>query len=105
MLKFNPQIIHLRGYNIAPVVLFYALITRTKIIFDPRGAFPEEVKYKKGLLYYYISRILEFLIFNFSRDIIVVSNQMRNHFIKRYKKKYCYCGSWKYAGFKRKYKS
>jgi hypothetical protein len=85
IIKYKPHLIHLRGYNSSVIIFFYCLFTNTKVIFDPRGAFPEEVKFKNGNLSYFFSRIVEFFIFLLANNVIVVSNKMKKYYLNKFK--------------------
>jgi glycosyltransferase involved in cell wall biosynthesis len=86
VLRFSPDIIHCRSY---PSNLF-ALITKvfsgskSKIVFDPRGVYPEETRqihnWKSSSLNYKLLKYLEVYFLKKSDVIICVSKTLENHY-------------------------
>jgi len=85
-LEFLPNIIHFRPYQ--PILFSLLLRTifgrRFKIIFDPRGAFPEEQRqkrnWKQNSLYYKLLKILEILALKKSDFTICMSKTLEQHY-------------------------
>jgi len=82
--KFD--IIHVRSYLPMIAVIYCKLFRKMKIIFDPRGVYPEEIFYlfKKKNIAYYIFAWNERFFCKFSDAIIVVSQKFKDFYLKKY---------------------
>ncbi len=87
------DIIHVRSYPPMLAALVLKLIKGNKIIFDPRGLWPEEMSYSVNRPFItYVFKLLEKLFCKFSNRIVLVSNSFEAVFIERYpfyKNKFC----------------
>jgi hypothetical protein len=79
------DIIHVRSYPPMIAALIVRLINGNKIIFDPRGLWPEEMSYSVNRpIITFVFKQLEKFFCKFSSNIILVSKAFENLFIERY---------------------
>ncbi|WP_291118102.1 glycosyltransferase [Empedobacter sp. UBA7248] len=78
------DIIHVRSYPSMFGAIVTKLIKGTKIIFDPRGLYADELKYKKKDTFYRVFKFSEKLFCKLSDAIIVVSKPFEKYFITKY---------------------
>lgn len=83
----NGDIIHVRSYPPMFAALFVKIFCKNKVIFDPRGLWPEEMSYfKKKTIITFLFRLFENLFCHASDAIVVVSNKFSDFFSIRYPK-------------------
>jgi glycosyltransferase involved in cell wall biosynthesis len=77
------RIIHARSYVPALVGLFYQLVFRVRLIFDPRGILPEELmlarRWDRGDLRYRFWKWVEKLILRRADTVIALSRPFKRH--------------------------
>ena len=81
------DIIHVRSYPPMFAGIFAKLIKKNKLIFDPRGLWPEEYDYKKNRsIISLLFKKFEFYFCRYSDKIVLVSNPFLKLFELRYSK-------------------
>lgn len=79
------DVIHVRSYPPMLAALLLRLFKGNKVIFDPRGLWPEEMSYTvKRPLITFLFKCLENLFCRYSSKIVLVSKAFENLFIERY---------------------
>lgn len=79
------DIIHVRSYPPMLAALILRLINGNKVIFDPRGLWPEEMSYSvKRPFITFVFSFLEKYFCKYSSKVVFVSKAFENLFIERY---------------------
>lgn len=87
ILANKDDIIHVRSYPPMFAGIFLKFIKRNKLIFDPRGLWPEEYDYKKNRsIISLLFKKFEFYFCRYSDKIVLVSNPFLKLFESRYSK-------------------
>ena len=87
ILANKDDIIHVRSYPPMFAGVFLKFIKRNKLIFDPRGLWPEEYDYKKNRsIISILFKKFEFYFCRYSDKIVLVSNPFLKLFESRYSK-------------------
>ncbi len=85
LIRISPDIIHLRGFNLFPIVFLLKKLMNFKLILDPRGAYPEEILMRfNSRFLYFITNCLEIIYYRTGDLVIFVSNNFKNHIHSKY---------------------
>jgi glycosyltransferase involved in cell wall biosynthesis len=80
------DIIHVRSYPPMIAALFIKFLKGNKVVFDPRGLWPEEISYNQSR--YILSEIFSFferIFVKYSNFIVFVSTPFQELFLRRYR--------------------